>query len=462
MTERRVVLTGIQGFALVMIAFLLNVSTWPIMAWHTIDGLFLGITALWLAGRTAPSSRWAHAQWTAVWLLAGAAPLVKQGFAVVPILVVLLVSLTGRVRILLYLPVALVPGVLYLGLTRETPGGLRGQLYSGSLTELLQPAQTLLTGVQSALGLLAVVAVAASFALVTWVRKGPSPVAFLATMIAVGPILYAVSGAGGSFSGTWPWIATIALTVAAMLSLARLDLVAGAAGLLGLGYAAAASWGVTNPGLISGSMVAGTLALLACRRQQAAVETESAPPPGFSLATMLILALCALIVLPARAQAPYRDVPRSGMSASADEPRLALIRMSPQTAAYIDELRDCLIRHPATKVAVLPDGAGLYPLLGVRNPFDSDWWLPGERTNDHEQRVSATVAQLNASDDWLVLFQSFDLSDLPGLSAAQATAPGAPFSFVPEDAEILERLEGRPVECGSLSGVYRPRGQPDS
>ncbi|MEI2715432.1 MAG: hypothetical protein V9E98_00265 [Candidatus Nanopelagicales bacterium] len=441
-----------------MIAFLLNVSTWPIMAWHTIDGLFLGISALWLALRTASSSRWAHAQWTAVWLMAGSAPLIKQGFAVVPVLVVLLVSLTGRARGLLYLPVAIVPGVLYLVLTRDTPGGLGGQLYSGSLAELRQPAETLLATEQSSAGILAVVAVAVSFALVTWVRRGPSLVAFTAAVIAIGPILYAVSRDLGGIYGVWPWIATITLIASTVLTITRLDLVASAAGLLGLAYATAASWGVTNPGLIAGAMVAGGLGLLAYRRQQAAAEVESPPPPGFSLATMLILAICALIVLPARASAPYRDVPRSGMSASVDDPRLALIRMSPQTAAYIDALRDCLARYPATTVAVLPDGAGLYPLLGLRNPFDSDWWWTDERSGDHEQRVAATVAQLNASDDWLVLFQSFDLAYLAGLSPDQVRTPGEPFSFVPGDIQILQRLHGRPVQCGSLTGVYRPRG----
>jgi hypothetical protein len=43
---RRRKISSMQEFQLIGIAFLLNVGTWPIMAWHTVDGLFLSTTAL--------------------------------------------------------------------------------------------------------------------------------------------------------------------------------------------------------------------------------------------------------------------------------------------------------------------------------------------------------------------------------------------------------------------------------
>lgn len=457
MSDRRLRLTGIQGFVLVMIAFILNASSWPIMAWHTIDGLFLGLTALWLSQRESPASGWRHAQWVSVWLLAGSAPLMKQGFAVIPLLLAVLLWATHRVWGLVYVPVVLIPGALYLTITRDTPGGLRNQLYSGTLAEALQPTQDFLGALLSSNGLIAVIAVVIAFALARWAPAGSWFIVLTTTALVALPVLWAAFEEKAWYAGDWPWIAAIVLVTATVLSVPMLESAVKALCIILLAYATALSWGVTTPGLMAGTMVSAAMILVAA--QYLAHQSEAVTPPaGFLVAAVGVLVLGTLLILPARAASPYRDVPRSAMSASVDEPRFALIQMSPQTAAYVNEVRRCLARYPASKVAVLPDDPGQYPLLGVRNPFHSDRWVAAERAGDHEERVAATVAELNASDDWIVLFQSFDLALLPTLSPDQVTAAGEPFAYSSDDLALLESLSGQPLRCGSLSGVYRPPG----
>jgi hypothetical protein len=157
-------LSSLQQFALLTIAFSLNVGVWPMMPWHTIDGLFIGVTALWLALRRTDSRFLDHAQWVVVWLLAGFAPLTKQGFALVPILVAGVLLTSGPTRAWRYTPLVLVPGVVY---SLWVGRALLDQLYSGSFGELLTPVKSVLANIESPAGMLTLIAVAFAFLLVS-------------------------------------------------------------------------------------------------------------------------------------------------------------------------------------------------------------------------------------------------------------------------------------------------------
>ena len=120
---------------------LLNVGTWPIMAWHTVDGLFIGTTALWLFF-CQPSSKLVHLHWVIAWLLAGCAPRTKQGCAIVPILIVLSVSILGPRNSLRYAPLIALPPFLY-GIW-VGPDAIR-QLCAGWSGELFGPIRFFLS-----------------------------------------------------------------------------------------------------------------------------------------------------------------------------------------------------------------------------------------------------------------------------------------------------------------------------
>ena len=182
--------------------------------------------------------------------------------------------------------------------------------------------------------------------------------------------------------------------------------------------------------------------------------------PRVQFVTITPLLILSLLVVSLsseiRFKTTYAELPRAGLTSSVNDPKFALIKMSPQTSKYINNLRSCLRSHPAANVAVLPDGPGLYPLLDMNNPFESDWWLPAEKSRDHEARVNETIDKLNSGGDWLVLFQSYSLFTLSKMRITNVNTLSHPFSYVSGDTRVLEKLKGMEVKCGSLSGKYMP------
>ena len=132
--------------------------------------------------------------------------------------------------------------------------------------------------------------------------------------------------------------------------------------------------------------------------------------------------------------------------------------MSETSAAYVDSVGRCLAKYPADKVAVLPDGPGLYPFLGLQNPFDSDWWLGSERVPDKGARDSKTVDELNRTSNWLVLVQSYFVFDLATMKVADVSKVSKPFFHDGQDLQIMDALQGEDIVCDSFTGKYRPRG----
>jgi hypothetical protein len=170
----------------------------------------------------------------------------------------------------------------------------------------------------------------------------------------------------------------------------------------------------------------------------------------------IVLFACLATMMAAREKYTYAELPRTELTATVPDAQFALIKMSPQSAAYVAGLRECLDRFPASRVAVLPDNPGLYPLLGLSNPFSTDWWLPEERTRDHSSKVELTIQRLNGTDGWLVLFQSFGAFTLPRRTLEQVSAAGTPFAYEPTDAGLLSRLNGQDIQCLSFTGKYKP------
>jgi hypothetical protein len=162
------------------------------------------------------------------------------------------------------------------------------------------------------------------------------------------------------------------------------------------------------------------------------------------------------LTTPARNSSVYRDTPRHTLQFSVTSPQWWLIRTGFQSQKYLQQISECLARYPAEKVALIPDNPGLYPLLGLNNPFATDWWLAAERTGDFESKTSQAISDLNSHSHWLVLFQSYAASSLSDFNENQVGQTGASFFHVDSDSRLIEQLQGTQVTCGSFLGIYRP------
>lgn len=437
-------------FFLIGIAFMLNIGTWPVMAWHTIDGVFLGITALWAVAMADGSSR-PKPWWALAWLLAGAAPLIKQGFVVVPLLVAGLMLLSGQRRGLWWVPVALLPPLGYLAAARWQVRTVVDQVYAGQSSEALAPLEALVAVVASPDGWLTTGCALLGLVLALSVRPGQLGAVLRAIAVALvaTPTLlighqegFAMLTAPESADGAvvWPFVATWTLVVVSFAMLSVWPRWASLGALVGLGLAVSASWGVPNPGLFAGSLLVAALVTVVAPRRP---TDSTAVHPGmgnsaFSYLPVVALAVVFIVtsvgVLAARADNVYRQGPRGGITESVDVPGLRGITMTAESAAFLDQIRRCQDQTLTTRGAVIPEGPAVYPLLRMQPVFDIDWWLPGEIPADIAARTAEDATRLNGQDDWLVL-------------------------STPEAAGTWSGLEGQPISCGSLVGVYRPGGQ---
>jgi hypothetical protein len=162
--------------------------------------------------------------------------------------------------------------------------------------------------------------------------------------------------------------------------------------------------------------------------------------------------------LDARRERPYYDRSEPELSASIRDvsPEFGRIRTNPVTAAYLGDIAACIERFPASKVAVLPDNPGIYPALGLRNPFPIDWMYPNE-VEEVRGRIIGSARRLDDRGDYLVLFQTFSAFRLVALDRIDPAEPDAEPFFYGSDLgrRIVESLTGERIACGSFVGVYR-------
>ncbi|NBH11493.1 hypothetical protein [Amycolatopsis sp. SID8362] len=157
------------------------------------------------------------------------------------------------------------------------------------------------------------------------------------------------------------------------------------------------------PGLITGVFVLGTLEAVAL-----AVGDELPKVRAISGGVLGVLGfgLVAVQVMAAHDKAPYADRPQGELTASLGDvaPAMRGVRTNPSVHTYVAQIRDCMARYPASRVAFLPDNAFVAPVFGVRNPFPMEWPLPMELTGDAPQRMVGAAKRLDREGDYLVLF----------------------------------------------------------
>jgi hypothetical protein len=445
------------GFSLTAVTFLINIGTWPIMAWHTLDGIFVGVTAIAIAKTNIEKSQNRILYWIIPFLLAGIAPLVKQGFVVVPALMLILIIVAKMKNLIPWAGLMLFPGVLFLIATIQTPGGLLSQLHSGSRRELIKPLDTFLSGVKGE-GLISpssalVLVLFGSFIIS---RKSPRMAmlgSILATLIAIRISVLQDFSMFNYWSGCFFLIVSFLLV---MFCREFIELVKFGS-ILALAFAASLSWGVPNPSLLGGSLFLAAIGFLhSLNRKSSVFKPISSSVLSAVVAGVVVLA--SVFMFQTRSRNAYSEPPREQLTFSIDLPQFKFIKMSKNTAEYLNSVQFCLAQYPAETLVVLPDGPGLYPLFNNVNPFDSDWWLGLEKAPDKERRDLVTVQKLNDRDDWLVLVQSYSVFDLTKIPNEYVRLKRDMFFHDSADSKVFDSLEGDLVACNSFTGKYKPNG----
>lgn len=461
---------GVLGTGCVAAAALVNVHLFPVHAWHTIDGLFLVAVGMWALDRGLRTDR-ALIRRVGLFSL-GFASITKQSFvpAVLVGVVVLLVdrrrrgpAADGRRALAADLAVLGAAPVAY-ALLVAAAGGLGdmiAQLTGGAPATGLR--LLLFWNLPTPLTWIILLPAGAAVLCVALARTPHQPwlrmlVAALAAALGAGAVVWVVGTGGLERAGDWGvalfWMLAVVIAVDGV-ALGRVPW--RPAALLLLGYMAALSWGYDSPTFLGGSIALLTLELLA---------RDVGPPPVrlpsfVGAATAVVLVLGTGVWLWAQhAAAPYRDRPREELTAGLGTamPALHGIRTTPSTFGYVDQIADCVGRHPAAAVAVFPDNPFVYPALRVANPFPVDWPIPLELVADSRERLAAVADELAARGNYLVLFQT--------VTDVQLTV-GAPVpDRVPLDAPVVDpagvapelraRLGGEPITCGSFVGVWAP------
>lgn len=461
-TPRRIVLVAMGTTAVILV----NLQTFPLTPWHTVDGLACTAVGWFLVDDGLVSGSAGRLRFGL--FLTGFATICKQSFAPAPLMALVMVVVPGRGRcpcrfvrtVAANALVAVCAPIAYLAWI-ALAGGLREGVYQMSSSPPVWGRPMFVGFWHAASADPWADATAAAFlaAVAAWAfgrtRRVSSMTCSYAsaaaiTVIVVGTLLGTTLGEPfGSgvvpFSGhrleassvVW-WMCAV-LVVADALVERRVFFPALAT--CALAWIASLSWGYALPALLQGSLAASAIVLTWHR-----VRSRAWGPPRFRMLLQRVGPVVSLAVLTGvsgsvvfgqRAMHEYRDAPRTELTASLGVagPRGRAIRTSSATAAYMREVSLCVKDHPAEWTAILPDSAAAYPLLSLRNPFPSDWILPQELVGDADSRILRAADRIDRSGDYLILFRDED----------------------PLLDRIRSRLTAEPVRCGSMVGVWSPQ-----
>lgn len=464
---------------LVAAAAVINLHTFPMMAWHTIDGIFLTAVGWWLLDAGLRSgSPWPRRIGL---VLLGFAVMTKQSFMFAAPVGVLLLFLHpsarrrgerwwGRTVVdLLFLgsvPTSYVVFVTAAGglgpMVEQLTGGTGA--WGDTLYDFWYTGDAggfVIEGIRQQ-----ILMVAACVVVILWLTRpklgGSTAWLRVVPLTGVAVItIHALAQAGLSYPATaavellWIFLAMVVLDAVMHRHLPWRPLL-----IASLAYMASLSWGYSAPGLVAGTLVLGTLDLLVRAAPEIELTGRDWLVPQV-LVGVVALAAASVTVVNAHDRGQAIDRPQAELTADLGDvtPAMRGIRTTPATATYVRQIGDCLRRYPAAKVAVLPDNPFVYAAFRLTNPFPLDWPLQVELVADARQRMLDTVRKLNREGDYLVLFQTRGLEQLRNAEPVPKHVPVNAPTAVESDLEsqIRDGLTGQKVSCGSFVGVYARR-----
>lgn len=413
----RAPLSNSEKICLAGIAFALSANTFPIMAWHTIDGIFF--ISLGLALVTRRTVLW---QQLFGYFLIGVAYLCKQNFLIIfPLVIIAL----GDLRKLAAWLAALLPGILYVSIIIVT-GGISEMIIqltvqtslfdagflryfkqyafpwgilAGYLGMMLLGKRLIFNSskVWRVLSLIVVTGLitGAGFSLVFQDRftYADQP-AFLIFGLAVGIILYGLMnlkrGSGEEQKN--------------FMSQTLVVLVA---------WAASLSIGSTTPVLLTGPLaIFCILNIWPEREAPVASNYISRPIWLFILIVLTLLTLGSFII--GRHKYIYRDLPAPSLVKSLDGvfPGAQAIKTNTTTFALLADLNQIIRSVTTTHYSILPDFAGYWVKSPISNSLPLDWPIDNELSKTHLFNW-VTKALLGARASSTVIIEKYDVSSLP-------------------------------------------------
>ena len=416
---------GGRRFALAILVFIATAHYFPLMAWHTIDGVCATCVGVALVRTRGGRARMLG------YVLIGFSCICKQSFVVSA--AVAFVALGGH-RALRHGVAVVAPGALYV-LVLGLAGGLSDAVQQLTMSSgpLLAGMYETYVGINSLVGIIlgilvvvvdrwagagagrwvrALVLAPVFCGLVVRVLHGPRPLAFpMYSFTLVAYLAVAVIGQRGE--------------PRRLIALA-----------LGLGVAVSLSHGYLTPALASGLLVIAVTLPRSDRLLDGLL-------PDAALIGLTALAVAAFITV--RTQYIYQDDARH-LTADLDAtlPGGRLIRTNERTHAFLADLRrtsDALTAR-GRRYAIVPDAAGWWAFAAQRNPLDVDWWIDVELGFDHPALVHRALNALEAQRGRITLVvQKY---------AANALAD----ELVPvtdEDSSLLPYLRGHWREVGETA-----------
>jgi hypothetical protein len=436
-------------------AFFLTAHVFPVMAWHSLDGLLLGTAAVWFAARgTLGGLR-------AAFVCVGLAALCRQNFALFGPLLLLAIPDPRKWRTMFW---AALPPLGYLGATLAAgclPDFLRqvtspgGALRSVAWQNYLDSPHFLPAIVLGALaaGIL---------------HRAGSRHAAIAGVMALGvPVLAAGLAAHRLTQGPGPFHAVaysffglaLGLTlVAAVLrrGLAPADRLPLAAG-LALAWVTTVSIGWNSPALATG-LVLVVIWRVSHLLAQPLAAAAAPVGRGGALAGLAMLALVSLAFRHARQIYPYRDAatPELTYEVGPVFPGAAGLRTNVRTFAVLQDLRRQLDQFEAdgTPYALLTDCAAVWIRSPQANPLPCEWPQITELGYDQRLVDRMTGALRRLPPNTRILVQRVLISEL-----SYTLAPlGAEWSYYAVQNWV--RAHGQRVGQTAYFEIYAPPTAP--
>jgi len=360
----RITISSLQRISLSVLCFLFTSSTFSILAWPTIDGLFLISMGLLLCLRSE--------SWSKVlgYVLVGSAYVCKQNFAAVfPVAVILL----GDWKKIRYWAAALLPGVAYLSYLQAhgaipeflaQVGGQRSLFEHGILSYL--GWQMLIA---AALGLGSAVLVLRQKGRLSNVGVALSYLVLLGAAVTLNSDLR-------WFSDHTAWV-LFGLALGATLGMFLPGSVQWDVGRTGL-LVLAVAWAVSiSVGFNFPTLGCGLLVLFLVLVPRATTGTWFSWKRVSTASLVALLAVGLVSYALGRHQYIYRDRADAELTARLDGilPGGRLIRTNPNTYDFLEDLKLATQKANGMNFAIMPGVAGYWVSASQLNPLPMDWPL---------------------------------------------------------------------------------------